>query len=52
VAGAEGPLKAAGGAAGRELWLGGSISPLARTTLEAQGWKVFDGAADKMVGPG
>ena len=52
VAGAEGPLKKAGGAGGRELWLGGTISPLARKTLEAQGWKVFDKAGDKMVGPG
>jgi hypothetical protein len=52
MAGAEGPIKAAGGAGGRELWLGGTISPLARKTLEAQGWKVFDRASEKMIGPG
>ncbi len=50
MAGAEGSLKAAAG--GRELWLGGTISPLARKTLEAQGWKVYDKTADKLIGPG
>lgn len=52
VAGAEGPLKAVAGTGARELWLGGTISPLARKTLEAQGWKVYDNNAARMIGPG
>jgi len=36
----------------RELWLGGSISPRARQAFESRGWKVFEKAADRLVGQG
>ena len=49
---AEAQLKAQPAKGGRELWLGGTISPLARKALESRGWKIFDKAADKLVGPG
>jgi len=49
---ADAQLKAQPKSAGRELWLGGTISPLARKALEGRGWKVFDKAAEKLVGPG
>ena len=49
---AEAQLKAQPKPAGRELWIGGTISPLARKALESRGWKVFDKTAEKLVGPG
>ena len=36
----------------RELWLGGTITPRARQAFESRGWKVFEKAADKLIGQG
>ena len=52
VANAEDQLKALAGAAGREIWIGGTISPRAREELEVRGWKINEKAADNLVGPG
>jgi hypothetical protein len=49
---AEAQLKTQPTQAGRELWLGGTISSVARKALESRGWKVFDKTAEKLVGPG
>jgi len=45
-------LQASAGSAARELWVGGGLTPVARKEYEARGWKVFDKAADKLIGPG
>ena len=45
-------LQASAGSAARELWIGGGLTPLARKELEGRGWKIFDKAADKLIGPG
>ena len=34
----------------RELWLGVTISAIARTELEARDWKIYDKAAAGLVG--
>ncbi len=49
---AEAQLKTQPSQAGRELWIGGTISPIARKALESRGWKVVDKTAEKLVGPG
>jgi len=45
-------LQASAGSAGRELWVAGGLTPLARKEFEARGWKVFDKTAEKLIGPG
>jgi hypothetical protein len=45
-------LQASAGSAARELWVGGGLTPIARKEFEARGWKVFDKAAEKLIGPG
>ena len=34
----------------RELWLGGTISAIARMELEARGWKIYDKVTAGLVG--
>ncbi len=35
---------------GKELWLAGNLSPLARRNIEAAGWKVFDNQEVRLLG--
>ena len=52
VANAEDQLKAIPGVTGREVWLGGTLSPRARQELETRGWKINEKAASNLIGPG
>ena len=38
------------GAKGKELWLAGSVSALARKNIEAAGWKINDGKEIELLG--
>ena len=42
-------LKALPGATGKQLWLSGTISPLARKEIEALGWKVVEQGGGKLT---
>ena len=52
VANADDLPKEFAGAAAREFWLGGTISPRARAELEARGWKIRENAAEQLIGAG
>ena len=37
-----------GGVTGKELWIEGTVDPVARKALEDRGWKVEDKVRDKL----
>jgi hypothetical protein len=43
-------LKQIHGVTGKELWVTGKVSPAARRSLEAKGWKVEEKAREKLAG--
>ena len=52
VSSADSQLKSLSGVTGRELWVGGTVSPRARKELETLGWAIHERAAGSLVGPG
>jgi hypothetical protein len=52
VVNSEEQLKALAGVTGRELWVGGTLSPRTRQELESRGWKINDRTGDNLIGPG
>jgi hypothetical protein len=43
-------IKQMPGISGKEFWVTGKVSPIARKALEAKGWKVEDGVREKLAG--
>jgi hypothetical protein len=42
-------IKKVAGVKGKELWIGGTVDPVARGALEAKGWKVEEKLAEKLL---
>jgi hypothetical protein len=42
-------IKKVAGVKGKELWIGGTVDPVARGALEAKGWKVEEKVAERLL---